>query len=256
MKAHSIQSNRKGFTLVELLVVIAIIAVLAVVTFGVAGKMMKKSQQTTSMGNMRQIAILMNGYAAENNGKLPPPREENTGQRDSVANPNRPSQWHWHQAIIESAYPNVPYGTIMGDMKWWKTNKPIVMNPQFEKDAKFTPYWPGYAMNFKIGENVLKQQDSGASWYKQAQFRTHMSSIPDPARTPLIVPHWDWHSANFLSGKALNADARSDRFLIEGKLNVTFVDGHSELIRFADDKGKRLTTSEYAERELDKQPKL
>lgn len=244
--------HSRGFTLVELLVVIAIIAVLAVVAFSVGPKMIRKSKQTKSMGNMRQVAILMNGYAAENGGKLPALREDNTGQNGSESNPGRPSQWHWHQAIIEDIYSDVPYATIMGDLKWWKTNEPIVMNPQFENDPQFTPYYPGYAMNLSIAKNVGGNED----FFIASRYRVNLASIPDPARTPLILPHWDWHSSQFLSGKALNSDPRSNRFLIDGRMNITFVDGHSELIQFADKDGKRLPVSEYAERELDKMPKL
>ena len=243
---------KTGFTLVELLVVIAIIAVLAVVGFSVAPKMMKKAKQTRSMGNMRQVAIMMNAYAAENGGKLPAPREDNSGNNGSTPNPDRPSNWHWHQAIIEEAYPDVPIWKIVGDREWWKEADPIVLNPQFKDNDAFQPWYPGYAMNFGIAANVLKT----GGWFAQSRHRTHLSSIPDPALTPLIVPHWDWHTSNFLSGTALTSDKRSDDFLIDGKLNITFVDGHSELIRFADSNGTRLANSEYTERDLHKMPKL
>ena len=244
----------RGFTLVELLVVIAIVSVLATVVFSFTQKGLRKARQVTSVGNMRQIAILMSGYAAENGGRLPALREQNNGQEGSVLDASKPGFWHWHQALVFSTVPEATVSQVASDLNWWKQVQPIVVNPQFIKSPSFSLSRPGYAMNFSISANVTGSSD----WFKNSRYRTHLSSIPDPARTPLLVPHWDWHSSGFLSGRRLNSDVRANRFLIDGKLNVTFVDGHSELIQFTDaaKNNQRIANSEYVRRELHLMPKL
>jgi prepilin-type N-terminal cleavage/methylation domain-containing protein len=71
-KSSSIRSSHAhGFTLVELLVVIVIIAVLA--SLGMMGipRIRRSAQTTASMGNLRQIHSLMQGYVVENNNRYP-----------------------------------------------------------------------------------------------------------------------------------------------------------------------------------------
>ncbi len=250
-------SFRTGFTLVELLVTIAIIAVLAAAAFTFAPKALKKAKQTASINNMRQVAILMTGYAVEHGGKLPAPREENTGENGSESNPDRPRYFHWHQAIVEETVPDATIQQILGDTEWWRAVEPITANPQFLKTEHFKPWFSGYAINFRISENVMNNSTGGGnSWFAQSRFRARLSAIPDPARTPYFVPHWDWHTSNFYQGNKLNSDPRADVFLIDGKLNVTFVDGHSELIQFAAADGERIENAEFFRRDLHRMPKF
>ena len=249
---NPISKAKRGFTLVELLVVVAIIATLAAVTFTIAPKMIKKSKQVASISNMRQVAILMNGYAAENGGKLPAPREENTGNNGSTRNTSLPGMAHWHEVIIADIYPGVTRAQIGGDRNWWISFSPIVANPQFLKTPDFETWYPGFAMNFNIAANVL----SGAGWFEQSRYRTPVSSIPDLARTPLLMPHFDWHSSRFLSGNALTSNTKQNVFLIDGKLNIVFVDGHSELIQFTKPDMTRIPNCEYVKRKLHLMPIL
>lgn len=61
--------NRKGFTLIELLVVIAIIAILAAILFPVFMAAKAKSQQTSCLGNLQQIANAWRMYVDDQNGR-------------------------------------------------------------------------------------------------------------------------------------------------------------------------------------------
>jgi prepilin-type N-terminal cleavage/methylation domain-containing protein len=55
----------KGFTLIELLVVIAIIAILAAILFPVFAQAKKAAKQTTTLSNIKQIALGARMYAAD-----------------------------------------------------------------------------------------------------------------------------------------------------------------------------------------------
>lgn len=58
----------RGFTLVELLVVIAVIGLLAALGVPALSRAIRAANQGECMANLRQIGILMQGYAADNNG--------------------------------------------------------------------------------------------------------------------------------------------------------------------------------------------
>ena len=61
MKRHL----HKGFTIVELLVVISIIALLIGILLPAIGKARDKARTTTSVSNLRQLAIAHNAYAGD-----------------------------------------------------------------------------------------------------------------------------------------------------------------------------------------------
>ena len=63
--------SRKAFTLIELLVVVAIIAVLAALVLPSLIKVRDRGKTVVCMNNMRQLGILFNLYAADNNYWLP-----------------------------------------------------------------------------------------------------------------------------------------------------------------------------------------
>lgn len=67
-----------GFTLVELLAVVAIIGVLASVLFPVLGQVRQSASCATLVSNYRQIGVAMNMYVADNHGRLPGIRDDNT----------------------------------------------------------------------------------------------------------------------------------------------------------------------------------
>ena len=55
----------KGFTIVELLVVISIIALLIGILLPAIGKARDKARTTTSVSNLRQLAVAHNAYAGD-----------------------------------------------------------------------------------------------------------------------------------------------------------------------------------------------
>jgi len=63
--------NPKAFTLIELLVVIAVIALLMAILLPVLAKVRKQAKALACQSNLRQWAITLHTYTAENDGKLP-----------------------------------------------------------------------------------------------------------------------------------------------------------------------------------------
>lgn len=235
---------RPAFTLVELLVVIAIIATLALLSFLFAGRAKDKAKAARAMENIRQVGVLVIGYASENGGKLPALRGYSEADN---------TNWHWNQLAASLQFPNAEKNSIMNDKTWWKTNTPLVMNPQMP-DTLFQTYYSGYAMNLFISENHLTAIGAERDWESILRHETPLAALREPERTPLIVPHWNWHTGDLLSGTKLNDINKSKYFLNAGKTGVLFADGHAESLDFATPDGKPLPVCEYAKRGLDKMP--
>ncbi len=232
---------------------LVIIAVLSAVGLNVVSKSMKKAAQIKSMSNMRQIGQLVVGYGADHGGRLMPIkdwRKDGSGAEYHI---------HWHQAIIEDTITDGDSSKLVWNRDWWQDYQPIVLNPLFKDDPTWQIWNPGYAMNNLIHQKIEAkyQTNKNEVWEKQYWGSSPpLAAIPDPSRTPLIVQNINYHMGGLLAGTRLGSDKRLDNFLVEGKMNVTFVDGHSELLRFTDDKGSRLPTCEYVERGFDKMPEL
>jgi prepilin-type N-terminal cleavage/methylation domain-containing protein len=65
-------SPRRGFTLIELLVVIAIIGILAAIVFPVFGRARESARRAVCLSNVKNIALAIQMYLADNNDTLPP----------------------------------------------------------------------------------------------------------------------------------------------------------------------------------------
>jgi prepilin-type N-terminal cleavage/methylation domain-containing protein/prepilin-type processing-associated H-X9-DG protein len=246
------KSNRyrphSGFTLVELLVVIAIIVTLAGVTFFVSRSMLQKAKMTKSLGNMRQVGALVITHTTDNGGKLPALREFNGFDTE------QPPNWHWNQQVASLQFSDVSKRTIADDKDWWTTNEPLALNPLMPESMLQT-YLPGYAMNLFISERHY-QRSNARDWEMILRHQTPLAALQNPERTPLIVPHWNWHTGDLLAGTRLNNIEKSRHFLNDGMMAIVFLDGHVESLRFADSKGNALPVCEYAKRGLHLMPKF
>lgn len=67
--------RRFNFTLIELLVVVAIIAILITMLLPALGKAKGKAKQIACANNLKQIGLIAQMYANDNEGILPPYRE-------------------------------------------------------------------------------------------------------------------------------------------------------------------------------------
>jgi len=142
-------TRRRGFTLIELLVVIAIIGILAAMVFPVFARARESARKTVCLSNVKNIALAIQMYLADNNDTLPPEESrpevqewfdiwavEHWGDTNpclempSVANP----YLQWAVALDEytknrdvwrcpSAKVNVVPGIIWGDPDWFSQLK-------------------------------------------------------------------------------------------------------------------------------------
>lgn len=68
---HERQVRTTGFTLVEILVVTAIIAVLAAILLTVFARARESGRRTVCASNLKQIALAMQQYVGDNDGRYP-----------------------------------------------------------------------------------------------------------------------------------------------------------------------------------------
>ncbi len=111
---------RRGFTLIELLVVIAIIAILAAILFPVFAKAREKARQSSSLSNIKQLALGNLQYAQDYDEQSLP-------------------------------YSTLPSG---GGIMWYDLVNPYLKNTQVRycPSQRVTTGWPtGYGLNRSTG---------------------------------------------------------------------------------------------------------
>lgn len=109
---NQIQPKRLGFTLIELLVVIAIIAILAGMLLPALAKAKQRALTAGCQNNMKQMAIGVNMYFADNKQKFPISRLEKTAA--FLAGESEGTTWSWDDYIM--GYMGAPYA--LSDCTW------------------------------------------------------------------------------------------------------------------------------------------
>jgi prepilin-type N-terminal cleavage/methylation domain-containing protein/prepilin-type processing-associated H-X9-DG protein len=116
MKAHTqARGLKKGFTLIELLVVIAIIAILAGMLLPALAKAKQRANTGKCVNNLKQLALGMNMYFADNKQEIPFARFVKT----AAFGPGDPSEgphWSWDETIL--TYMGSPYSLMDGQCTW------------------------------------------------------------------------------------------------------------------------------------------
>ncbi len=235
----------RGFTLMELMVVIVILAVLGAIAFAMMPKQKRRAEAVKSIGNLRQIGLMLASGAAERGNRLPAARADVPNDRGGY------TQLHWQETILHDVYPDVAPGSF-GRVDWWESNQPFLRNPLLRKDGPQRGVWfpwatwnPGYGMNIQITSNLGKSSgDWSAGKGGPQAYGIPLVLIPEPARTPLIAPFGNWwftYTPAELRGVADELEAMK----VDGKLPILFVDGHVE----------SMTPDEYTARELHLMPR-
>ena len=120
MQSRPSPYRTRAFTLIELLVVIAIIAILAALLLPVLGRARYKARDTLCIANLRQIAMAMFSYEADN-ARLPPHVHE-LGHSTNIANKVRSGSYDVRPYWIEELQtwdlmrcPHVPFHRLAAD---------------------------------------------------------------------------------------------------------------------------------------------
>lgn len=230
--------KRDGFSLVEILVVVVIVAILASVALTVGPKMTARAKATEALENMRQIGPFLTNYAIDHSNKFPaingPVKLPDGTERDM----------QWNEVCLMMAYPDVAPSEF-SKPQWWKTNtKVFLRNPLLKEDGSATgwkPLNPGYGMNEMIAENLaISMGNAAPSQEELLKIELPMTSLAEPARTPLLAPSDKYHF-RYDPGEINRFNSGNLKDLLsEGKFPIIFVDNHVE----------QVTPGEYVSRKL------
>ncbi|MDH4208317.1 MAG: DUF1559 domain-containing protein [Anaerolineae bacterium] len=106
-------TRRRGFTLIELLVVIAIIGILAAMVFPVFARARESARKAVCLSNVKNIALAIQMYLADNNDTLPP--AESRPEVQDFFDIKGPTVWggDWEEGVACTEMPSVanPYLT-------------------------------------------------------------------------------------------------------------------------------------------------
>ena len=206
-----------SFTLVELLVVVSIIGLLAALAVPATQKAFASGRTGKATGNLRQIGVLLNTYASENNNFLPPLIRWNDidgtwWQRvlsDSAGLPVKPEMPNLGKRLVEAFYDPIlikgshPYGDFGG-------NQAIIQD--------YNPWVPGSDVNAKgisLGAIGLLSK------------KVVVASAEIPSGVP-CKGSWYFQSEWISQGSSFGGAKPSARH--GGKALCLFADGHVEAL--------------------------
>jgi prepilin-type N-terminal cleavage/methylation domain-containing protein/prepilin-type processing-associated H-X9-DG protein len=158
---HKIRRPR-GFTLVELLVVIGIIALLISILLPSLQKAREQASTVKCASNLRQIAMGILMYAADNHGKLPPSA---IGPKDKIY----PNGWFWSNELVRQKYIDAVHGVdsknrqIAGDSAF---RCPSGLDEQLPGFSGFAALYPRQGQNQQFIWNGWPTNADGVrTWY-------------------------------------------------------------------------------------------
>jgi prepilin-type N-terminal cleavage/methylation domain-containing protein/prepilin-type processing-associated H-X9-DG protein len=209
------RGQASAFTLVELLVVIAIIAVLAALAFTMTSSFMVRASQTKATANFRQLGGVITSYAADNNGTLPGPMQQNQrsgyikGLNDSLGS----RLWqHIGLPAPTNTYQPFPLLTVPALKKW---------------SSKYTANDP-YPSAYYVVRNVISPDGGTNNPFGLGGANSkppgRMLLVANPSTTWAIWERGGKGDPNAASAKAFAEPIHGD------KRTVLFFDGHVEVV--------------------------
>jgi prepilin-type processing-associated H-X9-DG protein len=140
-----------AFTLVELLVVIGIIALLISILLPSLNGARFRAQQIKCLSNIRQLAIAVQAYAADNRGMLPRYIASNNGGLQNVVN----------ETYTNVPAGSVPFGSAVGDRAKWPYDWTYLI---FKYTGRNTAVYTCPARTFRTGRRDPFTADNGVRY--------------------------------------------------------------------------------------------
>ena len=233
--------KNQAFTLIELLVVIAIIAILAAILFPVFAQAREAAKKTTSISNMKQLALASQMYANDNDDVFHRIRNFNYVQ------PANSSNWAW--GAEDALQPYVKSEGI------FKSPSDSVRRDDCDDEIGYpisyswTHYQAGF-VDYPRTSNGATGGTFGVHAYYSAEQSRSLSSIGAPSETINLYDFWSgisysdyisywrwntqdvrtWKNYEFPSGFSINWCGTGDGFFSMGNHNGIavwgFTDGH------------------------------
>lgn len=189
-----------GFTLVEILVVVGIVAILATILMAVFVRVREKSRASICQSNLKQIALAVQQYAHDNDGRFPSViyvMGRNTPAAKQVA---------WNEAIM--TYAKAPS---------------IFSCPSSEINE---PSLDIYAYNSRQLNDIIWSPNRNPRFNQIVG--SHESKILTPATVALNFDTWAQHANSIENGATIETSCgpHSVATLHSGGANYSYLDGH------------------------------
>jgi prepilin-type N-terminal cleavage/methylation domain-containing protein/prepilin-type processing-associated H-X9-DG protein len=193
-RSRFILKSSRAFTLVELLVVVAILGLLAALLTPAIQKALASGKTGKATGNLRQIGVLLNTYAPENNNCLPAlirwDNQDGTWwQRvvsESAGLTVKPWEPNMDRRLVEAFYDPAltkgahPYGDFGGNQAIMKDYNPWV--PGSEANAKGTSLGAIGPLSKKVivaSAEIPSGVPCKGSWFFQSEWVSQGNAVTD-----------------------------------------------------------------------------
>ena len=236
-----------GFTLVELMVVIAIISVLVGLLLPAVQSTRESARGTTCAGNLRQLALALNGYVAARGGLLMPLKVDDAERiagtiADPDQNPYPGKSRYWFAEVDESqSEPTAKVDFARGTLSpFMEGNVAAYQCPGFGPDSvdvlKFGTMATGYDYNVSLGPGSDYDWDNYPTVTLKPFIQHPIGRVRETGRTiafaesAIVYFLSPYPFRDNLGGLLLPSTSDpSVHFRHAGeRANVAFVDGHVE----------------------------